>query len=58
MKALENYKVSKDCVLVYINLYKYSHRNGWDFLFTGLFVFPKSKPNTIYSFKWVLNGEV
>lgn len=51
MKALENYKISKDCVLVYINLYKYSHRNGCDFLFIG-------KQNTIYSFKWVLNGEV
>lgn len=58
MKALEKYKVSKDCVLVYINLYKYSHRNGYDFLSIGLFVFPKSKQNTMYSFKWVLDGEV
>lgn len=44
-------------MLVYTNFYKYSHRNGCSFLLIGL-LSPKSKQNRIYSFKWVLNGEV
>lgn len=57
MKALEKYKVSKDCVLVYINLYKYSHRNKWLWFFVHWFVcFPqiKAEHNVFFQvgFEW------
>lgn len=55
MKAQENYKVSKDCEFVCINFYKYTEMVA--IFFIGLFVFLKSKHNTMYSFNCFLNEE-
>lgn len=55
MKALENYKVSKDCEFLCVNLHKYSHRNGCNvFSLVCLFSPNQSRTQCILSngFEW------